>query len=580
MAEQREFGTKPIVKLAGNRLPGEVEANVKAVIVESDLTAPGACLITFADPDRSVLKTIGVDFLQPVEISASAVEESGQEPIFTGEVYGFDFAEDDTGTYALVRAYDAVYKLKQRRGITSFNDVTDGDVVRQLAQDAGVEPGNIDGGDVIHKYLAQTNQTHWDFLLERAAANDRVLQVRDGRLDFTRSPEASGAPAPGDHGSTDPLQLIAGHNLVYLRVRTTAAQQVSEVEIRGWDPANKEAVVASAGSASRGAQIDATPADVGGQHGAQTRVAAFPGLTTQAECDAIAASIAQREGASFTHAEGQALGDPRLRAGVPVSLGKTGPFDGRYTLTSARHVFDDSGYHTFVSVSGDHDRSLHGLTNGSAGANGQGQGSGGFQRFDGVYPAIVTNIEDPEKLGRVKLELPWLAGDYETDWSRVMQVGGGDDRGVLWFPEVGDEVVVSFLAGNPSRPLVIGGLYNGKDKPPFDGFDDLGDGKVDTRGLKTRIGHALVFNDKSGDESIRVETADGSVKITLDQSKKELHIESKGDIEVKADGNVTVAAARDLTLEASGSATVKANASLKLESKGQVSVSGAAIKLN
>lgn len=574
---EQEFGTKPLVKVGGNRLPGEVEPNVFSVIVETDLTAPGACLVIFADPDRSVLQTLNAEFLQELEVSASQVEDSSTEPLFTGEIYGMDFQEDDTGTFAMIRAYDATYKLKQKRGVKSFNDVTDADVFTQLAGDADVTTGTVDGGDVIHKYLAQMNQTHWDFLQERATANDRILLVRDGQVEMVRSPEASGGPAPGDHGSTDPLQLTGGHNLTYLRARATAAQQVEGIEVRGWDPANKEAVVASSGSETRGAELDQKPADVAGQHGAETRIAPFPGLTTQAECDAIAASAAQREGASFTHAEGQALGDPRLRAGVAVSLGQTGRFDGKYTISSARHVFDKKGYHTFFTISGELDRSLHGLANGSNGADGPG---GAYQRFDGVYPAVVTNIEDPDKLGRIKLKLPWLADDYESDWARVMQMGGGDDRGILWFPEVGDEVMVAFLAGNPVRPVVIGGLYNGKDKPPFDGFDDLGDGQVDSRGMKTRSGHVLEFNDKSGEESIRIETGDGSVKITLDQSGRELKVESTGDIEVSADGNVTVKATRDLTLEATGSATVKANSTLKLESRGQVEVSGTAIRLN
>lgn len=572
---ERAFGTKPVVLLAGNRLPPAVEPNVVAVVVDSDLTAPGACQITFADPERTLLDTLGVELLQEVEVMASAVEETEPHPLFRGEVYGVDFLADDTGAYALVRAYDPAYRLKQRRGVTSFNDVTDGDVVRQLAGDAGVETGEVDAGEVIHPYLAQLNQTHWDFLVERAAANDRVLHVREGRLDFTRSPEAADGPDPGDHASTDPLQLTAGHNLVYLRARTTAAQQAGGVEVRGWDPATKQAVVSTATPATRGARVDATPADVGAEHGAETLLAPAPGLTSQAAGDVLAASVAELAGASFTHVEGQALGDPRLGAGVAISVGQAGRFDGSYTLTSARHVFDKQGYATFFAVSGEHDRSLHGLANGDGAWAPRPR-----QRFEGVYPALVTNVQDRDSLGRVKLQLPWLADGYETDWARVVQVGAGPDRGLLWFPEVGDEVAVAFVAGDPARPMVLGGLYNGSDAPPFEGFADAGDGQVDTRGLRTRVGHTLVFQDTSGEESIRIETGDGSVVITLDQANRKLHVHSDGDVVVEADGAVEVTAARDLTLEATGTATVRGKRGLSLESDGEVSVSGLAIKLN
>lgn len=568
----RAFGTKPTIILDGDRLPVEIEPHLVEVVVETDLTAPGSCLVTFADPGRDVLDALGVDFLQRLEVLASPVEEVEEEPLFVGDVYGFDFMADETGTFALIRAYDATYKLKQRRGISSFCDVTDGDVVRTLAEDAGVETGTIDGGDVIHPYLAQVNQSHWDFLQRRAQASDCTLHVCDGRLAFTKSTEASDGPRPGDHASTDPLQLIAGHNLVYFRVRTTASQQVGAVEVRGWDPSRKETVVAEAEANSRSARLETTPAEIGTQHGTETRVAAFPGLTTQAACDVIATSVAERVAASFGYAEGQAIGDPRLRAGVAVSVGRTGRFDGQYTLTAARHVFGRAGYHTTFSVSGEHDRTLHGLS--------AGRGAPGTHRFDGVYPAIVTNVADPGSLGRVKLKLPWLADDYETDWARVMQIGAGPDRGILWFPEVDDEVLVAFIGGDPAAPAVIGGLYNGTDTPPFEGFADPEDGQVDTRCLQTRAGHALVFCDAEGEQSVRLHTGDASISITLDQARGTLVIESGGDVELRADGNVAITAGRDLTLEAAGTGTIRANAGLKLESAGSVAVSGATIQLN
>lgn len=547
------FGTRPIVELGGRPIPERDAANLVGVVVESDLAAPGSCLLTFADPDRSILDTIGVEFLQPIEVLASAVEETEPHSIFVGEVYGFDFMADETGAFALVRAYDASYKLKQRRGTASFNDVTDGDVVRQLAQDAGVEAGLIDDGEVIHPYLAQLNQTHWDFLRERALASDRVLRARAGRLDFTRSTAASDGPEPGDHASSDPLQLTAGRNLVYFRVRTTASQQVEGVEARGWDPANKQTVIARSGATSRSSRLDVTPTDVAATHGAKTQVAAFPGLATQAACDVAAAAVAERVAATFTYAEGQALGDPRLQAGVAVSVGRAGRFDGQYTLSMVRHVFDRGGYHTFFSVSGGHDRTLYGLS-----------GERDRHQLGGIYPAVVTNLKDPASLGRVKVSLPWLAEDYESDWARVTHVGAGPDRGLMWFPEVGDEVAVCFLAGNGGRPLVIGGLYNGTDAAPFDGLADLADGQVDTRCLRTRAGHTLSFQDKAGAESIRLQTGDGSVSITLDQAGGAIAVESGGDVAVSAERNLTMSARGDLVLEASG----------------EVKVSGVTIKLN
>lgn len=569
----RTFGTRPTIKLNGTELNGQVEPSVVEVVVESDLNAPGSCTITFTDPARDILDTIGVDFGQDLEVHASPVDEADEHPLFTGKVFGFDFmADNDAGSFAIVHAYDATYQLKQSRRVRTYNDVTYGDVANQLARDNSVTTGTIDGGTTVHPYLAQMNETDWDFLHRLAQASDCTLYVEDGKVNFSASTESSGGPGPGDFGSTDPLQLTAGRNLQYLRVRTSASQQVGGIEVRGWDPTNKEAVVATADAESRSMSVDATPADVANQHGAATRVAPYPQLVKQANCESIAKSISERVAATFGYGEGEALGDPRLRAGTAVSIGQTGRFDGQYTLTSARHTFGAQGYRTEFIVSGEHDRTVHGLTNDAPAV--------GYNRFDNVYPAVVTQIEDPDKLGRVKVKLPWLSEDYEGDWARVMQIGAGPERGLLWFPEPEDEVLIAFIGGDSASPVVIGGLWNGVDKPPFEGFDDPGDGKVDTRGMRTREGHELVFIDTSGEEKIELKTADGKLSITFDQSAGKVILESGGDIEIHSQGSTELKTDGDLKLTASGNGTFSAQAGLKLESGGQVEVSGAMIKLN
>ena len=85
---------------------------------------------------------------------------------------------------------------------------------------------------------------------------------------------------------------------------------------------------------------------------------------------------------------------------------------------------------------------------------------------EGVATAIVTNNKDPEKWGRVKLQYTWREDKQESDWARVASSGAGKDRGTLWTPEVGDEVLVAFDKGNVDHPFVLSALWNGKDTPP------------------------------------------------------------------------------------------------------------------
>ena len=90
-------------------------------------------------------------------------------------------------------------------------------------------------------------------------------------------------------------------------------------------------------------------------------------------------------------------------------------------------------------------------------------------RWPGVYPALVTDIVDPDGQGRVKVSLPWSpdggGGGYQA-WARLATLAGGPNRGSWFVPEHGDEVLVAFEAGDPRRPYVLGGLWNGSDTPP------------------------------------------------------------------------------------------------------------------
>ena len=84
----------------------------------------------------------------------------------------------------------------------------------------------------------------------------------------------------------------------------------------------------------------------------------------------------------------------------------------------------------------------------------------------GMMTGLITNNKDPEKYGRVKVKFPWLSEEDESDWLRVVVPGGGNNRGLLFLPEVNDEVLVGFEQGDINRPYVLGGLWNGQDTPP------------------------------------------------------------------------------------------------------------------
>ena len=170
----------------------------------------------------------------------------------------------------------------------------------------------------------------------------------------------------------------------------------------------------------------------------------------------------------------------------------------------------------------------------------------------GVEMGIVTNVKDPEQLGRVKLCFPRLPGKPESDWARVAQPAAGPGRGFYWLPHVNDEVLVAFERGQTSKPYVIGSLWNGKDKPMEDAYT----AENTTEMIQTKSGHQIVLYDKNGEEKIVIADKSGNRTITFDVKEKKFVIEAKeGDVEIKAEKKI-VLQCEDLEIKTSKSGKI------------------------
>ena len=180
----------------------------------------------------------------------------------------------------------------------------------------------------------------------------------------------------------------------------------------------------------------------------------------------------------------------------------------------------------------------------------------------GCYPALVSDVKDPDKQGRVKLTLPWSAdsgGDRYEAWARLATLMGGNNRGSWFIPDVGDEVLVMFEAGDVRRPYVIGALWNGSDSPPAS-MD--GAGSNFKKVIRSRNGVQITLDDQDGQESFIVETPGGQ-KMTLKDGPGSVEI-------VDSNGNSIKLESAGITLTASAKVTV--NASQVAVSAGMVQV--------
>ena len=172
-------------------------------------------------------------------------------------------------------------------------------------------------------------------------------------------------------------------------------------------------------------------------------------------------------------------------------------------------------------------------------------------RWYGVLPALVTDIKDPDNQGRVKVTLPWspdAQGARYEGWARLATLFGGKDRGSWFVPDVDDEVLVAFEHGDPRRPYVLGGLWNGRDAPP-ESMD--GAGQNNKKVLCSRNGVKITLDDQSGQEQLILETPGGQT-ITLKDGPGQISLEDSNGNSIKLEAaGITITASAKVTIKAS-----------------------------
>lgn len=179
-------------------------------------------------------------------------------------------------------------------------------------------------------------------------------------------------------------------------------------------------------------------------------------------------------------------------------------------------------------------------------------------RVYGVVFALVTDNKDPQKLGRVKVKLPWLGDDAETPWAPVATLMAGKQRGTFFLPEVDDEVLVAFEHGDLDHPVVLGALWNGVDTPPLTNDD----GKNAKRLIQSRSGMTLLFDDSDGAEKLQLADKDGNEALTIDMANKKITLVSSGDLELTAaQGTITISG-QTVKIDSTGQAELKATGQL------------------
>ena len=344
------YVSRPAILIDGQDEP-RLSLDVLSAFVEETVAGLFRCEIVFnnygradsGDADYLYFQRETVDFGKKLEVGLGPGDPP--ETIFEGYITGLEAEYPPEGdSRLLVLAEDRLQDLRMTRRSRAFEDITDSDVISEIASEHGLQSG-VDLTGPTHQTIAQVNLSDLAFIRERARSVGAEVWVEDDTLYAMRRDARSG----------EDVVLAYGMNLIAFNVRADLAHQCTELRVTGWDVAAKEGIEESADDSAISSELngdESGSAILGEAFGDRVASVVHTVPLTSDEAEMQADARFREKARRFVTGTGISDGDPRLRVGRTVSLSGLGSlFDGDYYVVRARHTYDlTSGYRTEFDV--------------------------------------------------------------------------------------------------------------------------------------------------------------------------------------------------------------------------------------
>ena len=544
---------------------------ISNITVESQLFLPSLCEIELVDSSQGVLVENGLIAGVLIEVRAVSGEDIIGVPIFSGQVESIELRFDHTsGVRSVVRAYDLAHRMLHGRKTTGFPLSLYSEVVEGIGIEHGIAT-TAEPTEVPYTMVVQSNESDWDFIVRLAREVGYVTYISIDpaaglpTLYWGLMAPAETAPPPLGVEMSPRAIVIGDDGLISLRATVSGSGLTASASTRGWDQSLAIPAIGEGPAISDAAANVLLPVELATELGGPTaQMVTLERLAeNEAATEAASVGLGFRLAGSYSNIEAIVQGNPFIMPNTAISISKAGVLTGEYTVTAAVHTFEPRsfGYRTSISCAGYEDRTLMGL---------QGAAESSF-KLNGVYPAIVTDVEDPEFLGRVLLSFPWLSETFISNWARVVQAGAGEGLGMQILPEPTDEVLVAFENGQLDSPYVLGGLFSA-DRLGAGPAAELVIGTPMIRAFTSREGHQLLFNDNPETSSLTLQTTFGASCIVR------LSPETGISISTIEGQPITVNSDAEVTINSEGAVLINSS-EVTVSGKGAVAINGADVSI-
>lgn len=571
------------VKVAGKAIADDIQ--VHRVQVDAGVgRIPEAQLVLMVGslPENSFPEADGSGFTIGSDISiAAAYGDENDQELFKGLIVSKRMRVTHSESRLELGCIDKSAKLTYTRKSALYEKKKDSDVMTQIIADAGLKSKITATSDTARDIL-RYGTTDWGYLRSVADRSGHVLTVSDGEI----------TSAPPETGANAVLTVTLGRDVISFDARVDATISLGGAKLSAWDSAKQKPVEEAGSDPAALPWGNYKPSDLADVLGKREHVVGTPHEIPTAGLKDIANARTLRTALAAIQGTCTFQGSSRAVPGTIIELvGMGDRFSGDAYVGGVRHLIEQGAWTTDAILG------LPDNWNVDSGGFASESAAGLAGPIHGLQIGKVKQLDqDLDKKMRIKVSLPMISTPAPEVWARYAQPYASNTAGIQFMPELDDEVLVAFLNADPNAPVVLGSVHNAKAPQANEAtadnfikaivtksglkmtFDD--DKKIIT--LETPGGHIVTMDDDATAVTLvdstgnKIEMASGGITMT-----------SPGDISLKADGAIDITATGDASLsgmnvkaEAQTNISAKGSASAEFSSSGQTTVKGGMVMIN
>jgi Rhs element Vgr protein len=532
-------------------------------------------------------------FLPGNRIEIAAGYNSKETTIFKGVIFKQGLEIDQTSASRLiVDCIDEAIKMTLERKNALFEKIKDSELIGKLIQASGLAK-DVGATNTVHEEIVQYYATDWDLMMLRAEMNGFVVIAEAGKV-TVKEPDSAKAPV---------LTIRYGESILDFDAEMDAASQLASSAIKSsaWDPSTQKLIESGPGSVSVKEAGNVSSAELAKVFNVKKYNQQTGGPLEKSSLQDWSSAELLRSKLAKIRGSVRFQGNAKAKTGTTLELAGVGDrFNGPVLVSGVHHRIVDGEWLTTAAFGLSPDWFAAQAPNIAAPC-----ASGQLPPIQGLQTGIVKTVaKDPGGEFRVLVTLPILQDTAKGVWARLGTFYASNKIGAVFFPEIGDEVIVAFMNEDPRYPVILGSVYSKKLAPPVPPDEQNNVKAIVTRSklkisfddkdkvivIETPGKHIVKMDDKSG--AVSIQDSNGN-KISL--SKGGISLDSASHLKINAKGNITVQAGANLSLSAKANASMEGlqvahkakakfsangSAAAEVTSSGMLTVRGTLVKIN